>query len=152
MKTLVTVIALGLLFLSSLHSTAQTSSFNQKLADSLQADEYGMKKYVLVLLKTGPKRDQDSATAAAIQAGHMKNINTLAESGKLIVAGPFLDKGDLRGIFILNVATLEEAQKLTEADPAVQSGRLIMELHPWYGSAALPLVTPLHNHVAKKNH
>jgi len=126
--------------------------YNASLAKKLGADEYGMKKYVMVFLKKGPKRDQDSATAAQIQAGHMANINRLADEGKLIVAGPFLDNGELRGIFILDVPTLEEAEKLTNTDPAVQSGRLVMELHPWYGSAALIESARMHKSLEKKSH
>lgn len=90
-----------------------------------------MKTYYMVFLKKGPNRNHDSATAATIQAGHMANIQKLAAAKKLKVAGPFLDDGDLRGIFILDVPSLEEAKRLTEADPAVQAGRLIMEIHPW---------------------
>ena len=67
----------------------------------------------------------------------MDNIVRLANEGKIIVAGPFLDKTELRGIFIFNVPTVEEAQKLTETDPAVKAGVFVMELHPWYGSASL---------------
>jgi uncharacterized protein YciI len=81
----------------------------------------------------------------------MANINRLAEEGKLIVAGPFEDNGELRGIFVFNVATLEEAKTLTETDPAVQAGRLIMELHPWYGSAAMMEINNLHKKVSKKS-
>ncbi|HWB63745.1 MAG TPA: hypothetical protein VG603_09565, partial [Chitinophagales bacterium] len=61
-----------------------------------------LKPYFFVLLKNGPKRDQDSVTAAKIQKAHLANINRLAASGKLNVAGPFLDNGDLRGIFIFD--------------------------------------------------
>jgi len=66
-----------------------------------------------------------------IQKGHMANINRLAEMKKLIAAGPFGDDGRLRGIFVFRVASLEEAKALTASDPAVQAGRLAMEIHPW---------------------
>lgn len=66
-----------------------------------------------------------------IQKGHMANINRLAEMKKLIAAGPFGDDGRLRGIFVFRVASLEEARALTATDPAVQAGRLAMELHTW---------------------
>src|SRR3989337_1082004 len=61
-----------------------------------------MKRYWLVLLKRGPNRTQDSLSAAKIQAGHMANINRLANEGKIIMAGPIGYDGDLRGIFIMN--------------------------------------------------
>lgn len=66
-----------------------------------------------------------------IQKGHMANINRLAEMKKLIAAGPFGDDGRLRGIFVFRVGSLEEARALTATDPAVQAGRLAMELHTW---------------------
>jgi|SRR5215213_759332 len=66
-----------------------------------------------------------------IQKGHMANINRLAEMKKLIAAGPFGDNGGLRGIFVFRVGSMEEAKALTASDPAVQAGRLAMEIHPW---------------------
>lgn len=124
--------------------------FDAQLAKHLDADVYGMKTYYMAFLKAGPNRNQDSTQTAQIQRAHLDNINRMAKEGKLIVAGPFLDKNEVRGIYIFNVETEEEAKKLTESDPAVQSGRLIMELHPWYGSAALMLIPDLHEKVAEK--
>lgn len=66
-----------------------------------------------------------------IQKGHMANINRLAAMKKLIAAGPFGDNGRLRGIFVFRVGSLEEAKTLTATDPAVQAGRLAMDIHPW---------------------
>ena len=114
------------------------------------ADPYGMRKYIFCYLKKGPNRKQDSATAARLQQGHMENIGKLAEAGKLILAGPFLDTGEIRGIFIFNCKTLEEARALTQTDPAVQAGRLTMELHEWYGSAALMMVNEQHKKLESK--
>ena len=125
-------------------------SYDSILAQKTGADDYGMKHYVMAFLKAGPRRDHDSITAAQIQKAHMANINRLAAEGKLVVAGPFEDNGELRGIFIFNVTSMEEAKSLTESDPAVQSGRLIMELHPWYGSAAMMEINNLHKKVSKK--
>ncbi|MFC5271674.1 YciI family protein [Adhaeribacter terreus] len=129
----------------------EASGYDAALAQQLGADEYGMKQYVMAFLKSGPNRDQDKTVAAALQKAHLNNINRLAEEGKLVVAGPFLDKGEVRGIYIFNVTSIEEAQKLTETDPAIQAGRLVMELHPWYGSAALMQVNDTHKKLEKKN-
>lgn len=116
------------------------------------ADEYGMKKYVFAFLKRGPNRDRDSAAAAELQAAHMANIGRMAEEGKLALAGPFFGDGDLRGIYIFNVESLEEAEALTNTDPAVQAGSLVMELHEWYGSAAVMAINEIHGTLAKKDH
>jgi uncharacterized protein len=129
--------------------TTLNEQFDQKLADKLGADEYGMKRYVMAFLKMGPNRDQDSVKAMELQRAHLDNINRLAKAGKLVVAGPFLDAGDIRGIYIFNVETIEEAEALTKTDPAIQAGRLVMELHPWYGSAALMECAAMHKKVAK---
>jgi len=126
------------------------STLDTALVRALHADEYGMKKYVVAFLKKGPKRDQDSATAASLQAAHMANIGRMAKEGTLVLAGPFLDDGDLRGIYIFNVETIEEAKALTETDPAIKAGRLSMELHPWYGSAAVQKVNEIHNRIQSK--
>jgi uncharacterized protein YciI len=50
---------------------------------------------------------------------------------KLVLAGPFVEDGDRRGVFIFKVPTLAEAQALTDTDPAVAAGRLKIELHQW---------------------
>lgn len=94
-------------------------------------NEDNLKPYFLVILKKGPHRDQDSATAAKIQKAHLENINRLAALGKLNVAGPFLDDGDIRGIFIFDSGNEEEVKGFVENDPAVKAGRLIFEIHPW---------------------
>jgi uncharacterized protein YciI len=138
------------LFACSFNLHAQERTYDPALAKKLGADEYGMKKYVLVILKKGPKRDHDSTAAARIQEGHMANIEKLAKEGVLTLAGPFLDDGALSGIFIFNVESVEKAKLLTESDPAVISGRLVMELHPWYGSAAVMEVNDIHKKIQKK--
>jgi uncharacterized protein YciI len=84
-----------------------------------------------VMLSKGSKRDQDSITADQIQKGHMANITQLTKSGKLLLAGPFMDDADWRGIFILKCDTKEEAEELVKKDPAVAAGRLNYEIHSW---------------------
>ncbi len=101
------------------------------LAQNNKSAGDNLKPYFFVLLKKGPHRDQDSTTAAKIQKAHMDNINRMAASGKLNVAGPFLDEGDMRGIFIFDSGNEDEVRKLVENDPAVKAGRLTYEIHPW---------------------
>lgn len=125
--------------------------YDAKLAAKLGADEYGMKQYVMAFLKEGPNRSQDSVEAARIQSEHLKNIRRLASEGKLVLAGPFMDEGELKGIFIFNVGSLEEVRQLAETDPAVKAGRLILELRPWYGTAAIQEVNRIHAMIEKKS-
>ncbi len=123
--------------------------FDSALALQLGADQYGMKQYVMAFLKKGPNRDRSKEQADSLQAAHLANIKKMAEAGKLVLAGPFMNDGELRGIYIFNVKTVEEAEALTNSDPAVQAGSLVMDLVPWYGSAALMQVSDLHKHIAK---
>ena len=91
----------------------------------------GMKQYWFVMLKKGPKRDQSAEDAGRLQAGHMANMQAYAERGLLQIAGPFMDDGEWRGIFILDVPDRAGAEAMCRDDPAVQAGRLVCEIHPW---------------------
>ena len=125
--------------------------FDSVMAVELGADSYGMSQYVMAFLKRGPNPPRDSAHAVELQQAHMENIRRMAEEGKLTLAGPFLDGGELRGIYVFNVSDVEEARALTNTDPAIQYGSLVMELKPWYGSAALKKVNDIHSHIAREN-
>ena len=103
---------------------------DSQLATELGADEYGMKKFVVAFLKSGPNRTSDPAERARLQRLHLENIVRMAEAGQLVLAGPFLEDTDLRGIYIFNVESKEEAMALTKTDPLIKSGGLVMELHP----------------------
>ncbi|MDC0257955.1 YciI family protein [Crocinitomicaceae bacterium] len=144
-------IVLILIMLSVSGAKAQDSTvvFDSLYAQKLGADDYGMRSYVMAFLKSGPNRDQTEEEAQELQAAHMANIGRLADEGTLVLAGPFLDNGDLRGIYIFAVESVEEAEVLTATDPAIKAGRLIMELHPWYGSAAVMEVGEIHEIISK---
>ncbi len=126
-------------------------TYDSVFAAKLGSDDYGMKQYVMAFLKRGPNRSQDSTTAANLQKAHLENIIRMANEGKLVVAGPFMDDWDVRGIYIFDVKTVEEARALTETDPAIQAGRLAMDLHPWYGPAAMVLMAPLSKRLEKSS-
>jgi uncharacterized protein len=127
---------------------SQHPTYDAALARKLGADEHGMKMYALVLLKIGPRNDLSKEETASAFAGHMANINRLAAGGQLVFAGP-LDKNErYRGIFVFNVATIEEANALLATDPAVKAGALAGEVYLMYGSAALQEVTALHHRIS----
>ncbi|MDR6922820.1 YciI family protein [Chryseobacterium sp. 2987] len=127
--------------------------FNQELATSLGADQYGMKAYTIVMLTTGTAKIEDKAKMGELMKGHMGNITRLADEGKIIVAGPFLEKNkeNYRGMFIFNTKSKEEAEQWVKTDPAVQAGVFGYEIFPWYGSAALPLYLKHHKEISKEN-
>jgi hypothetical protein len=68
--------------------------YDQALAERLGADQRGMRSYVFVILKTGPKADLTREESSKLFAGHMANIKRLAAEGKLVVAGPFQENPD----------------------------------------------------------
>ena len=151
MATPLKSLAITLLALSTSLSAADKPSYDAELAKKLGADERGMKSYVLCILKTGPKDGEIKGDARKeIFAGHFANIGRLSDEGKLAVAGPF-GKNDksYRGLYIFNVSTIEEAEKLVNLDPAVAAGVFVPDLTPWYGSAGLMVVTDTHKRIEK---
>jgi uncharacterized protein YciI len=126
-------------------ATMAASAYDAEHARRLGADERGMRRYVLVVLKTGPTRVPEGEARTAMFAGHFANMERLAKEGKLAVAGPFMpnDTG-WRGLFVFAVESVEEARALAETDPVIVNGEMVAEYHPWYGSAALMAVNGLH--------
>jgi uncharacterized protein YciI len=128
---------------------APPAGYDAELARATGADEQGMRKYVLVILKSsstpmpaGPARD-------AMFKGHFANMQRLAADGKLVLAGP-LDKVDgWRGLFVFAVEDIEEAKKLVATDPVVAQGEMVAEYHRYFGSAALMLVNDWHGRLTK---
>ena len=136
-------------------ANAQNSAFDQKLADSLGADQRGMKTYLLVILKTGPKDKEisDKKQRDELFKGHFSNMSEMAKAGKLRLAGPFATKNELgyRGIFLLDVKDEEEAKALLQNDPTIKTGIFEVEILPWFGSAAIPMHLKYHEKISKKN-
>jgi uncharacterized protein YciI len=130
---------------------APKPAFDAELAKSLGADEHGMRSYVLVILKTGPKPMPKGPERDAMFVGHFANMNRLAKEGKLAVAGPLDGVEGRRGIFVLAVKDLDEARALVATDPVVIHGEMEAEFHKFYGSAGLMLVNDTHARVAKKS-
>ena len=142
--------------------------YDEALAKSLHADEYGMKKYVFCLLKSGsnttaskeeskklfegqvPQEQIDALNKANNKDGYFYDFGKLAKEGKLVVAGPFMkNERNYRGIYIFNVETIEEAKALVATDPAIKANLLEAELTPWYCTAALQEIPKMHEKIAK---
>ncbi len=143
-----------LIFFLSLHTAngQANKNFDSSLAKKLNADPYGMKRYILVILKTGSVAISDKKITDSLFRGHMQNIRSLATQNKLVVAGP-MGKNDKKyeGIFVLNTDNMEEAQKLLQTDPAIHAKILDVELYPWYASAALQQTLEIHDKIQKVN-
>ena len=100
-----------------------------------------MTTYYMVLLRRGPAWTATvTPESTAVSQGHMENIQKLTAAGKMVVAGPFLDQTGaqaLSGLFILRVASLDEAKATVSTDPAVKAGRFTYEIIPWLGPKTL---------------
>lgn len=136
----------------TISSVAQSSNpdYNPELAQELGADDYGMKWYVLVMLKTGENTTADAETQAELFSGHMAAIRKLSDEGLMVLAGPLEpNERTFRGIFVFDVQTIDEARELLKEDPAVREGLLSAELFRWYGSAALAKYIDVHRQIEK---
>lgn len=107
--------------------------------DEETGDTIIMQQYYIAFLKRGPNRDQTEDEAAKLQEGHMAHLGRMYEEGYADISGPFGDDGDIRGITIYNVPTLQMADSLANLDPAVKAGRLMIEVHPWWAAKGFPL-------------
>jgi uncharacterized protein YciI len=116
-----TVLLFAALFVSSQSLLAQSSGW----------DMNKLKTYYMVFLKKGPSRDQDAETAGKIQEARLAYLKSLFDAGKISLNGPFLDEGEILGISVYDVATLDEARELASNDPAVKAGRLVVEIRQW---------------------
>ena len=107
--------------------------------DEKTGDTVIMQQYFLAFLKSGPNRDQPKAVADSLQALHMAHLGRMYEEGFADLSGPFGDDGDIRGITVYNVPTLQMADSLANMDPMVKAGRLAIEIHPWWAAKGFHL-------------
>ncbi|MTE27053.1 YciI family protein [Winogradskyella ouciana] len=107
--------------------------------DEKTKDTTLMQQYFIAFLKRGPIRNQNEEKSARLQKEHLAHLGKMYELGYADISGPFGDDGDIRGITIYNVPTLEMADSLANADPMVKAGRLVRELHPWWAAKGFPL-------------
>lgn len=126
-------------------TAAPPVAYDATLAQRLGADERGMRRYVLVILKSGPRRMPDGDARKAMFAGHFANMERLAAAGSLVMAGPFTaDPDGWRGLFLLAVDSVDEARRLTATDPVIVEGEMVAEYHRWYGSAGAMTLPDVH--------
>lgn len=102
--------------------------------DPDSGDTVLMQQYFMAFLKAGPNRTQNQAEADSLQKLHLEHLGSMYAQGFADISGPFGDDGDIRGVTIYNVPTLQIADSLANMDPMVQAGRLKIEMHPWWAA------------------
>jgi len=142
---------LTMFFLSQLGLCQESKViYNDSLAKTLGADEYGMKSYFLVILKTGDTKIEDKTEVNQIFRAHLDNITKYANLKKLVVAGPLQpNDNNYRGIFIFDVSDKSEVETILMEDMAILKGLLKPEIYNWYGSAALIKYMDTHQLIQK---
>ena len=91
--------------------------------------------FIVVLLVRPPNPPElPKAELDKLGEGHMATIGRLAGEGKLLKAGPFEDFSgrNVRGMFILKTASVDEAREWVATDPLVKAGRLVPEFLKWF--------------------
>jgi uncharacterized protein YciI len=122
-----------LLFTSTGFSQIQVAEEGYKYFEMPYGDTtITMREYYLCFLNEGPNRGHDELEAAKIQEQHLAYLAEMYQNGYTCITGPFGDEGKSRGIVIYAVATKEKASQLANQDPAVQAGRLVVEIRPWW--------------------
>ena len=139
------------LFCAAARSEAPPAGYDEALAQRLGADDYGMRSYVLVVLKTGPTPMPVGPERDAMFQGHFANMKRLAAEGKLVLAGPLDGTEGWRGLFVFAVDDIEQAKQLAATDPVLIQGEMVAEYRKYYGSAALMLINETHPKLAKKS-
>lgn len=122
---------LFLLFVSQIGFSQTPREFEYQDGDTT----YIMKQYFMgFLMRVPDKPELDSAKVMEIQLAHQNYMSENAKTGTLLIAGPFGDDGDMRGIVIYDVATKAEADSIISNDPAVKAGRLAIDVKPWWAA------------------
>jgi len=107
--------------------------------DPKTADTVLLQQYFIAFLKKGPNRSQNAEEADSLQTLHLEHLGRMYDLGYADISGPFGDDGEIRGITIYNTPTIEMADSLANLDPMVKSGRLVIEMHPWWAAKGFPL-------------
>ena len=156
MKKIITILCLAVAFTSCnykvetvVHEEDSSKELKEELTskgfqifdyvDEKTQDTILMQQYFIAFLKRGENRSQTKEEAEKLQAAHLAHLGKMYELGYADISGPFGDNGDIRGITIYNVPTIEMADSLANADPMVKAGRLVIEVHPWWAAKGFPL-------------
>jgi len=149
MKTMLSAILLAAVACTAQAQVQKTPAYDAELAKSLGGNDNGMRKYVFVVLRTGPNKVPAGQERTDMFAGHMANIQRLANERKLAYAGPLDGVDGARGIFIFAVENIDEAKALVATDPVIIKGEMVAEYHTHFGSAGLMMVNQVHSQISK---
>jgi uncharacterized protein len=89
---------------------------------------------LVILRRPDDARSYDEATLERIQREHLAYQESLRADGHIVTNGPVLDQPDesMRGLAFYRTGSLDETRRLAEQDPAVQAGRLAVDVMTWW--------------------
>jgi uncharacterized protein YciI len=125
------VLALRLFAAETPKASPQPAGANAPKAEGMQFDSV----YIVFLRRPASPKAYQEAKLQEIQKSHLAHLGELYKSGKIVAAGPFdeQDEAGLRGLAVYPASlSKDEVRKLAEDDPAVQAGRLKVEIVRWY--------------------
>ena len=100
-------------------------------------------RYFVAFLYKGPKfaaAAPDSPERKLNHEQHIAYIDEMQAAGKLVMYGPILDGGDLRGMYVFKASSLEEAREWVGREPSVKIGMIEMRVYAWLGSPSLATI------------
>lgn len=125
MRKLITIISITVLCVVT---TSPLTNAQQKTTP-----QFKLVQFYMGLLKKGPGWTvANTEETAQLHQKHIAFVTSLLESGKAIIAGSLNDDGEIRGVYIFRAPSADEARAWANADPAVASGHLVAEMHPWW--------------------
>lgn len=89
---------------------------------------------VLVFLNKGPRHsNEESPDLEARHLGHLRNLKTMRETGKMILAGPTPDSPEhyMRGVCLFYDTSVEQIRTWMELDPQVQAQYFTYDIITW---------------------
>lgn len=87
-------------------------------------------RYYFFLHSPGPAWNHDQPVFRQDWTAHLAYMQELRDSGQLMLGGPFKDDSGAFGI--VKAESVDQARALVEADPAVESGLVMVEVRPWH--------------------
>src|SRR4030095_1569870 len=132
------VTAIILMLVAGLVVSAQEKS----QANDKTAPAHKMVEFQMALLKRAPNWENvKTPNGMALEKAQTNYVKWLIESGKAVIAGRLTDDGEIRGVYVLRAKTVEEAKAWADDSPAVKSGHLVSELHPWWSEEVMKKTT-----------
>ena len=94
--------------------------------------EHKLVQFQLALVKRGPKSMAAGWETSSLREQHLAYVQSLAQAGKLMIAGRIKDDPELLGVVIFRTDSAAQARNWLNADPAITGGQFTAELHPWW--------------------